>query len=167
MTFLFETLSVNERMVCKRKGLSTDKKVSFGKLSIIHQKFFRLQSHKIMIELQQSRYKKFDDKLKFTSELLQLVLMLRYTSLPACQLLVKNFPLPSISLLKRLSQREVEPLKAVKLLLNKRKIDQDIVLLTDELYLQKEVHIQQGKLIGCDDNSNLFKGIMTFMIMRV
>ena len=61
----------------------------------------------------------------------------------------------------------MEPLKAVKLLLNKRKIDKDIVLLTDEMYLQKELQFQQGKLIGCDDNGNLFKGIVTFMIVKV
>ena len=56
-------------------------------------------------------------------------------------------------------------MKAVKLLLNERKIDKDIVLLTDEIYLQKELQFQQGKLIGCDENGNLFKGIMTFMIV--
>ena len=53
----------------------------------------------IMDELQQIRYKKPDDRPKFTSELLQLALMLRYTSLPAYQLLVKYFSLPSVSLL--------------------------------------------------------------------
>ena len=76
---------------------------------------------------------------------------------PAYQLRVKYFPLPLINLLKRLSQGGVERLKAVKLLLNERKIDKDIVLLTDEMYLQKEMQFQQGKLIGCDDNGNLFK----------
>ena len=121
----------------------------------------------IMDELQQIRYKKPDDRPKFTSKLLQLALMLRYTSLPAYRLLVKHFPLPSVSLLKRLSHGGLEPLKAVKLLLNERKIDQDVVLLTDEMYLQKELQFQQGKLIGCDDNGNLFKGIMTFMIVGV
>ena len=93
--------------------------------------------------------------------------MLLYTSLPAYQLIVKHFPLPSVSLLKRLSQGGLEPLKAVKLLLNERKIDKDIVLLTDEMYLQKELQFQQGKLIGCDGNGDLFKGIMTFMIVGV
>ena len=39
----------------------------------------------------------------------------------------------------------MEPLKAVKLLLNERKIDKGIALLTDEIYLQKEVRFQQGK----------------------
>ena len=59
----------------------------------------------------------------------------------------------------------MKPLKAVKLLLNEGKIDKDIVLLTDGMYLQKQVQFQQGKLIGCDDNDNLFKEIMTFMIV--
>ena len=77
----------------------------------------------IMDDLQQIRYKKSDDRPKFTSELLQLVLMLRYTSLPAYQLLAQHFPLPSVSLLKRLSQGGLEPMKAVKLLLNELKID--------------------------------------------
>ena len=58
-------------------------------------------------------------------------------------------------------------MKAVKLLLNERKIDKDIVLSTDEMYLQKELQYQQGKLIGCDENGNLLKEIMTFMIVGV
>ena len=41
------------------------------------------------------------------------------------------------------------------------------MLLTDEMYLQKELKFQQGKLIGCDHNGNLFKGIMRFIIMGV
>ena len=78
-------------------------------------------------------------------------LVLRY-SLPAYQLLVKYFPLLSVSILKRLSQGGVEPLKAVKLLLNECEIDKDIVLLTDEMYRQKEVRFQPNKLICCDNN---------------
>ena len=120
-----------------------------------------------MDELQQIQYKKPDDRPKFTSELLQLALMLHNILLPAYQLLVKHFPLPLVSLLKRLSQGGLEPLKAVKLLLNVHKIDKDIVLLTDKTYLQKKLQFQQGKLISCDDNGNLFKGIMTFMIVGV
>ena len=41
------------------------------------------------------------------------------------------------------------------------------MLLTDEMHLQKEVHFQQGKLIGCNGSGNLFEGIMTFMIVGV
>ena len=52
-------------------------------------------------------------------------------------------------------------------MLNERKIDKDFVLLTDEVYLQKELQFQQGELIGFDDNRDLFKGLMTFMIVGV
>ena len=96
-----------------------------------------------------------------------LPLVLRYTSVASIltTVLVKHFPLPSVSLLKRLSQGGVEPLEAVKLLLNEREIDKD-VLLTEEIFLQKKLQFQQGKLIGCDDNGNLFKGIMTFGVQK-
>ena len=33
------------------------------------------------------------------------------------------------------------------------------------MYLQKDVQFEQCKLIGCDDNGNLFKAIMTFVIV--
>ena len=51
--------------------------------------------------LQKIQYEKPDDRPKFMSELLQLVLMLRYTLLPAYQLLVKYFPLPLVNSLMR------------------------------------------------------------------
>ena len=35
------------------------------------------------------------------------------------------------------------------------------------MYLQKEMQLQQGKRNGCNDNDNLFKRIITFMIVRV
>ena len=41
------------------------------------------------------------------------------------------------------------------------------MLLIDKTKLQKEVQFQHGKLIGCDDNGDLFKGIITFMIVGV
>ena len=127
---------------------------------------FSEDSHNnIMDELLEIRFKKPNDKPKFSSELLQFALMLRYTSLPAYRLLLDYFALPSISLLKKLSRGGVEPLKAIQVLLMEEKIDKDVVLLIDEMYLQKEVQFQQGKVIGCDNDGNLFKGIMTFMIV--
>ena len=40
-----------------------------------------------------------------------------------------------------------------------------IVLLIDETYLQKEVQFQGGEMTGCDNNGELFKSIMMFMIV--
>ena len=52
----------------------------------------------------------------------------------------------------------------MKILLHQGKIGEDVVLLLDEIYFQKDVQYQGGKLVGVDSEENLFKGIMTFMI---
>ena len=56
-------------------------------------------------------------------------------------------------------------MKAAKLLLDNEKIDKDIVLLLDEIYIEKGEQYQEGKLIGKDADGNLCKGVMTFMIV--
>ena len=65
-------------------------------------------------------------------------LLLRYTSTQAYKLLLEQFPLPSLSLLKKLNKNGMEPVKAVKVLLDQGEIG-DVVLLFDEIYLQKDV----------------------------
>ena len=89
--------------------------------------------------------------------------MLRYTSTQAYKLLLAQFPLPSLSLLKKLNKGGMESLKAMKVLLDQGKIG-DVVLLLDEIYLQKDGQYQGGQLVGVDSKGNLFKGVMTFMI---
>ena len=39
--------------------------------------------------------------------------------------------------------------------------------LLDEIYLQKDVQYQGGKLVGVDSDGNLFKGVITFTINRL
>ena len=46
-------------------------------------------------------------------------------------------------------------------------MDKDVVLLLDEIYLQKDAHYQDGKLVGADEDGNLFKGVMAFMIISL
>ena len=106
--------------------------------------FANQKPNKAMNELLKIQFKKLDDKPKFSSELFQLALMLRYTSLSAYRLLLDHFPLPSVSLLKKLSQGGVELLKAIKIMLREGKIDKDVVLLIDEMYLQKEIFHEIG-----------------------
>ena len=43
------------------------------------------------------------------------------------------------------------------------KIGTDVLLL-DEVYLQKDSQYQDGKLVGADNQENVYKGVMTFMI---
>ena len=59
-----------------------------------------------------------------------------------------------LSLLKKLDKDGMEPIKAVTVLLDKGKIGEDVVLLLDEIYLQKDAQYQGGKLVGI--------GVMTF-----
>ena len=55
-------------------------------------------------------------------------------------------------------------MKVAKVLLEQGKIGTDVVLLLDEVYLQKDSQYQDGKLVGADNEGNLYKGVITFMI---
>ena len=68
-------------------------------------------------------------------------------------------------MLSKLSKEGVQPLKAAKLLLDNQKISKDVVLLVDEMYLQKGLQFHDGKVYGGDCDGDLYKGIMTFMIV--
>ena len=78
--------------------------------------------------------------------------------------MLQQFPLPSLSLLKKLTEGVIEPFKAAKVLLEKGKIGNDVVLLLDEVYLQKDSQYQDGKLVGTGNEGNLYESAMTFMI---
>ena len=91
-----------------------------------------------MTELQQLQFRKPTDGPKYSSNLLRLLLLLRYSSAHTYKLLLEHFPLPSISYLRKLCQGGIEPLKGAKLLLQKGKIDTDVIMTVDEIFLQKE-----------------------------
>ena len=121
----------------------------------------------ILDELQKIRYKKTMDGPKFTPNLVRYALLLHYTSPQAYRMLLEQFPFPSITYLKKLGQGGVEPLKACQLLLKEGRMDKDVVFLLDEIYIQKDVQYDGGRLVGADEDGRLFKGIMTFMIVSL
>ena len=104
---------------------------------------------------------------KYSSEVLKFALMLRYTSHHAYQFLSKLLPLPSESLLRKLKSRSVITSDALCLLLNNGLIGNDIVLLLDEMYLQPQVQFTGTTLIGCDHNLEMYKSILTFMVISL
>ena len=55
-------------------------------------------------------------------------------------------------------------MKACKLLLDKGKMDKDVILSFDEIYLQKDAQYNGGRMIGTDADGNMFKGVVAFMI---
>ena len=56
-------------------------------------------------------------------------------------------------------------MKALKVLRDKGKISKDVVLMFDEMFLQKCEEYITGKLIGADEENNLFKGVVSFMVV--
>ena len=61
-----------------------------------------------------------------------------------------------MSLLKKIDKDGMEPIKAVAVLLDKGKIGEDLVLLSDEIYLQKDIQYQGGKFAGVNFGSCFF-----------
>ena len=57
--------------------------------------------------------------------------------------------------------------KALKILHEQGKISKDCVLMVDEMYLQKATHYHSGEYVGADEDGNLYKGIVAFMIVRL
>ena len=123
--------------------------------------------NKILSELHQLIYYKPQVRPQYSNEVLRFSLLQRYTSRQACTLLLDEFPLPSFSYLKALSKGGVEPMKALKSMLDNGKVDPDCLLLIDEMYLQKGVQYQGGSLVGADENGELYTGIVVFMVVSL
>ena len=123
-----------------------------------------LISDSISEELQHGRFMK---KGHYSTALIRYALMLRYTSLQSYKLLLNEFHLPSISYLRKMKQGNLNILKSAKMLLDSNSISKDVVLMFDEMYLQKRDEYAGGELVGADADTdgNLYEGIMYFMIV--
>jgi len=51
------------------------------------------------------------------------------------------------------------------MLREKGEISGDLILMVDEMYLQKAAQYQSGEYVGADEEGKLFKGIMAFMVV--
>ena len=101
----------------------------------------------------------------YSSAMIRFELHQRYTSLQSYKLLLEKFPLPSISTLHRIKAGGVDSLKAAKKLREKGHISSDVILMVDEMFLQKEAIYQNGDYVGEDEEGELYKGIACFMIV--
>ena len=76
-------------------------------------------------------------------------MLLRHTFAQSYRLLLKKFPLPSLFLLEKLHNCEVDAVKALR---EGDKITKDIVLMLDEMYLQKQQSVFfAGKLVVANE----------------
>ena len=70
-------------------------------------------------------------------------------------------------LLKKIGKEKIDAIKYAQALKKDGKISEDICLLFDEMYLQKCEEYFGGELIGFDENGELYKEIVCFMIVRL
>ena len=80
-------------------------------------------------------------------------------------MLCEHFQLPSLSLLRKITKGTIDAVKCATKLKTVGKISEDVVLMLDEMFLQKVEEYCGGKLIGADDNNELYKGFVAFMIV--
>ena len=120
--------------------------------------------YSILNKLQKRQHYKPKGRLPLSEDLIRYALLLHYTSRQAYKFLLEKFPLPSFSLLEKIQSGGVGSITAVKSLLEKGHLFQDCVLLVDEMYLQKGTQCHGGEYIGANENDELYKGIMVFMI---
>ena len=73
---------------------------------------------------------------------------------------MKEFPFPSLSLLKKISEGQLDAVKCAKSLKLQRVISEDVVLMLDEMYLQKCEEYCGGEITSANENNELYKGLL-------
>jgi len=127
--------------------------------------YIRQEASKNYSVLDEIRRLKFLKRPIYSANLLRYAILLRYTSLASYKLLLEEFKLPSISLLKKVTAGKINVLKAAKLLKDSGSISEDVMLLFDEIHLQKCEEFVGGDVVGADNNGILYKGAVCFMIV--
>ena len=72
-------------------------------------------------------------------------ILLRYTSLQTYRLLMKEFPFTSLSLLKKITEGQLDAVKCAKSLKSQGVISEDVVLMFDEMYFRNEKNTVEVK----------------------
>ena len=94
----------------------------------------------------------------YSASVIHFALLLQYTSIQSYRILQKDFPLPSIPLLKKICSRAIDTVKCAQ-------TSEDVCLLFDEIHLQKcEEHFSVD-LKGCSKDGNIYKGLICFVII--
>ena len=65
----------------------------------------------------------------------------------------------------KIQQGGVNSIKALKILWENGKISNDCTLMVDKMHLEKATQYHSGVYVGADDEGNLYKGIVAFMIV--
>ena len=91
-----------------------------------------------------------------SNQMTHYALELRYTSLQAYKILLKELNLPSISYLKTWTSGSLNVVKTAKNSLENVTISSDVMLLHDEIYVQRSEEYASGVSYGKDENYKFF-----------
>ena len=78
---------------------------------------------------------------------------------------MKEFPVPSLPLLKKITKGQLDAVKCTKSLKLQGVTSEDVVLIFDEMYLHKCEEYCGGEMIDANENNELYKGLLSFMIV--
>ena len=115
--------------------------------------------------LEELRKLKYQLSPVYSANMIRYALLLRYTSLQTYKLLQEDFKLPSVSLLRRITAGKIDAVKAENLLKDNGSISDDVILIVDEMFLQKCEEYIAGESYGADEQGELCKGMVCFMIV--
>ena len=73
----------------------------------------------------------------------------------------------SLLLLNKIQQGGVDALKALKTVHEEGSLFCDCILMIDKMYLQKSSQNQSGEYVGVDEERNLYKRIVAFMVVGI
>ena len=118
----------------------------------------------LLQELQKCQYYKPKGRPSYSSKMIRFSPLIRHTSTQAYKILLQKLPFPSLSLLAKLKFGSMDVINASKMLKDKGANSKNIMLMVDEMYLQKCIQYAGGQYMGADSNENFYKGIVVFMI---
>lgn len=101
----------------------------------------------------------------YSSNIIHFSSMLRYTSFQSYKLLLNEFPLPSISLLGKLKEGKIDSMKFLKSLRENKSLSKDIIIIFDEMYLQKCAEYSGGDVIGINEEKECYRSVVSFMVV--
>ena len=115
-------------------------------------------------QLQKRQHYKPKGRPPYSFKMMRFSLLICYMSTQAYKILFQKLLFPSLSLLAKLKSGSMDVINAAEMLKDKGAISKDIILMVDEMHLQKCIQYAGGQYIGADSNENFYKGIIVFMV---
>ena len=120
--------------------------------------YTKLEGEQTFIILEELKELKFKKKSIFSSNVIRYSLLLRYAFLQTYRLLMREFPFCSLSLLKKITEGQLDAVKCPKSLKSQG-------VMFDEMYVQKCEEYCGGEIIGANRNNELYKRLLSFTIV--